>query len=185
MLLSADGTSVFLQGTISGGRGTNAPPAKAFIDKVNIKTGEKTRVFEGENTTLQESISAILDADAKRLVLTRQNATTPPQQFLFDGTARKQLTNNEDLFPDLTRMIIQRFTVTRAGWLHVPHHGVSAGELPAEHAAAGLFLVLPGRVHVAGAVRQRPRRRRPPARNTTSRTSGRCRNSSSCASATP
>ncbi len=113
VLLSADGTSVFLQGTISGGRGTNAPPAKAFIDKVNIKTGEKTRVFEGENTTLQETISAILDADAKRLVLTRQNATTPPQQFLFDGTARKQLTNNEDLFPDLTRMIIQRFTVTR------------------------------------------------------------------------
>ncbi len=50
----------------------------------------------------------------KKLVLSRQNATTPPQQFLFDNGARKQLTNNEDLFPDLTRMIVQRFTVTRA-----------------------------------------------------------------------
>ena len=44
----------------------------------------------------------------------RQNATTPPQQFLFDNGTVKQLTNNEDLFPDLTRMIVQRFTVTRA-----------------------------------------------------------------------
>jgi dipeptidyl aminopeptidase/acylaminoacyl peptidase len=50
----------------------------------------------------------------KKLVLSRQNATTPPQQFLFDNGTRKQLTNNEDLFPDLTRMIVQRFRVSRA-----------------------------------------------------------------------
>jgi len=113
-MLSADGSSVYLQGSSGGGRGASAVPAKAFIDKVNIKTGEKVRIFEGENTNITETISAILDPETKRLVLTRQNPTTPPQQYLYDGNNRKQLTNNEDLFPDLTRMIVQRFTVTRA-----------------------------------------------------------------------
>ena len=114
VMLSADGTSVYVQGSASAGRGANAPPAKAFIDKVAIKTGERTRLFEGDNTNITETISTVIDPEAKRLVLSRQNATTPPQQFLFDNGARKQLTNNEDLFPDLTRMVVQRFTVTRA-----------------------------------------------------------------------
>ena len=114
VLLSPDGSSVYLQGSISGGRGTNAPPAKAFIDKVNIKTGEKTRIFEGENTNITETISAVLDADTKRLVLMRQSATAVPQQVLYDNGSRKQITNNEDLFPDMTRMVVQRFSVTRA-----------------------------------------------------------------------
>jgi dipeptidyl aminopeptidase/acylaminoacyl peptidase len=112
VLLSADGTSVFLQGSSGGGRGSTAP-AKAFIDKVNIKTGEKVRVFEGDNANITETISTVIDPDMKKLVLTRQSPTTVPQQVLFDNGNRKQLTNNEDLFPDLTRMVIQRFTVTR------------------------------------------------------------------------
>ncbi len=114
VMLSADGSSVYLQGSIPGGRGASAVPAKAFIDKVNIKTGEKVRLFEGDNNNITETISAILDPEMKRLILSRQNPTTIPQQFLYDGTNRKQLTNNEDLFPDLTRMVVQRFNVTRA-----------------------------------------------------------------------
>jgi dipeptidyl aminopeptidase/acylaminoacyl peptidase len=112
--MSADGTSVFFEGRIGGGRGANATPSRPFIDKVAIKTGEKTRLFETAASNLTETISTVIDLEMKKLVLTRQNATTPPQQFLFDNGVVKQLTNNEDLFPDLTRMIVQRFTVTRA-----------------------------------------------------------------------
>ena len=121
VMISADGSSVYLQsGGGGGGRGgggggrAGASPPKPFIDKVNIKTGEKMRLFEGENTGITESISTVIDPEAKKLVLMRQNATTPPQQFLFDNGTRKQLTNNEDLFPDLTRMVVQRFEVKRA-----------------------------------------------------------------------
>jgi dipeptidyl aminopeptidase/acylaminoacyl peptidase len=81
---------------------------------VNIKTGEKMRLFEGENTGITETISSVIDPEARKLVVMRQNATTPPQQFLFENGTRKQLTNNEDLFPDLTRMVVKRFEVTRA-----------------------------------------------------------------------
>jgi len=123
VMISADGSSVYLQsGGGGGGRGgggggggrAGALPPKPFIDKVNIKTGEKMRLFEGENTGITESISTVIDPEAKKLVVMRQNATTPPQQFLFDNGTRKQLTNNEDLFPDLTRMVVQRFEVKRA-----------------------------------------------------------------------
>ncbi len=92
----------------------STPAAVAWVDKVNIKTGEKTRVFQGENTDLVERISMILDPETKRFILTKENAKTPPQQFLYENGTRKQLTNNEDLFPDLTRMVVQRFTVKRA-----------------------------------------------------------------------
>ena len=119
VMLSADGASVYLQGSIGGGGGRAAgatpTPARPYIDKVNIKTGEKTRLFESAPPAgLTESITTVIDPVMKKLVLSRQNATTPPQQFLFDNGTVKQLTNNEDLFPDLTRMIVQRFTVTRA-----------------------------------------------------------------------
>jgi dipeptidyl aminopeptidase/acylaminoacyl peptidase len=139
VLISPDGTSVYVQGSTGGrGGGRNAgaapaaagtpatgtpaapagPPAataaRAYIDKVNIKTGERTRVFEGDTSGLVETVSSVLDPETKKLILTKQSATMPPQQYLFDNGTRKQLTNNEDLFPDMTRMIVQRFTVTRA-----------------------------------------------------------------------
>jgi len=134
-LISPDGTSVYVQGQAgrAGGGGggrqgaatpapgaqANAAPAggaqRTYIDKVNIKTGERTRIFETDNTgPLNETVSMVLDPEMKRLVLSKQNATTPPQQFLFDNGNRKQLTNNEDLFPDMTAMKVQRFNVTRA-----------------------------------------------------------------------
>ena len=114
VLLSPDGASVYFQGSSGGGRGANATPAKAFIDKVAIKTGEKTRLFEGENTGITETISTVVDPEMKKLVLSRQNAKTVPQQFLYENGTRKQLTNNADLFGDLTSMVVQRFLVTRA-----------------------------------------------------------------------
>ena len=61
VIISPDGTSVYFQGASGGGRGANATPAKAFIDKVVIKTGEKTRLFEGENTGITETISTVID----------------------------------------------------------------------------------------------------------------------------
>src|SRR5262249_6314882 len=95
--------------------GTPAPGGRTFIDKVNIKTGEHTRIFETDNTgQLNESVSTVLDPEMKRLVLTRHDAQTPPQQFLYDNGNRKQITNNEDLFSELSAMQIQRVNVSRA-----------------------------------------------------------------------
>ena len=43
----------------------------------------------------------------------RESATEVPQNYLVEGTARKKLTSNVDLFPDLTAAPKQRIFVTR------------------------------------------------------------------------
>ena len=50
----------------------------------------------------------------------RQSPTEVPQFFLLDGTARKQLTENKDLFPDLTGAQKQRVIVERADGIKFP-----------------------------------------------------------------
>ncbi len=55
----------------------------------------------------------MLDIDAKRLVIGVESPTQVPQQFLLDNGVRKQLTNNEDMHPDLTNAPRERFVVER------------------------------------------------------------------------
>jgi len=110
VLLSADGTSVYLEG--GGGRGG------ASLTKINIKTGDRTPLFTGEGGALPDRISAVLDPEAKRFILMKENDKTVPQQFLYDNGTRKQLTENVDLFPDLTAMVVKNFTVTRPDGFH-------------------------------------------------------------------
>jgi dipeptidyl aminopeptidase/acylaminoacyl peptidase len=112
VLLSADGSSVFYSGTINDRNPQEVGP-KTFIDRVAIKTGEKERVFESNNSGVWERVSTVLDIDAKRFILTSESPTSVPQQFLVENGQRKQLTNNEDLAPDLTSAPKQRFVVER------------------------------------------------------------------------
>ncbi len=112
VLLSGDGSSVFYQGTIYDKDPEQTGP-KTFIDKVAIKTGEKTRVFESRNTGVYERVTTILDPDARRFIVAAESPTTVPQYFRIDGDARRQITNNEDLTPDLTQAPKERFFVER------------------------------------------------------------------------
>jgi dipeptidyl aminopeptidase/acylaminoacyl peptidase len=110
--LSADGQSVFFQGTAYDRNPSQVGP-KTFIDRVAIKTGEKTRIYESENNHLYERVTAVLDADARRFVVSRESPTDVPQSYLLDGTRRIELTKNQDYTPDITRAHIERFTVDR------------------------------------------------------------------------
>jgi dipeptidyl aminopeptidase/acylaminoacyl peptidase len=111
--LSADGSSVFFQGMLYD-KNPNQIAPKSFIDKVAIKTGEKQRIFEGENNGVAERVSTILDPDAKRFIVARESPSEVPQHFLLDGGRRVQLTKNVDPHPDLTKARVERFTVERA-----------------------------------------------------------------------
>jgi dipeptidyl aminopeptidase/acylaminoacyl peptidase len=99
--VSADGSSVFLQGSAYD-KNSDAVGPKTFLDRVNIKTGDKTRVFESDNNNVYERLSQIIDPDAKALVVTHESPTMQPQDFLVTAAARKQLTDNKDIAPDLT-----------------------------------------------------------------------------------
>ncbi len=47
---------------------------KTFIDRVAIKTGEKTRVYESDNSGVYERVTTVLDADAHRFVVAPRRA---------------------------------------------------------------------------------------------------------------
>jgi dipeptidyl aminopeptidase/acylaminoacyl peptidase len=113
VLVSADAQHVFYQGTIYSKTPNEVGP-RTFIDKVAIKTGEKQRVFESDNTNAYERVSSIIDADGGKFIVTRESPAEVPQQFLVQKDApRVQLTQNTDVTPDLTKMKIERFTVER------------------------------------------------------------------------
>ena len=80
MQLSADLQSVFLQSTAYD-RDPGQTGPKTFIDRVAIKTGEKTRIYESDNNNVYERVTTVLDADARRFVVARESPTEVAQTF--------------------------------------------------------------------------------------------------------
>ncbi|HEY7501426.1 MAG TPA: prolyl oligopeptidase family serine peptidase [Vicinamibacterales bacterium] len=111
--LSADGNSVFLQGTTYD-RSPNDVGPKTFIDKVAIKTGEKQRIYESENRDVFERVTSALDVDAGRFIVSREGPKAVPQQYLVQNGKRTQLTQNQDYTPDVTNAVVERFMIERA-----------------------------------------------------------------------
>lgn len=110
--LSSDGEHVFYVGTQYDRNPAEVGP-KSVIDKVAIRTGQKERVFEGENSGVFERVVAVLDRDATRLVLAREGPTQVPQNYLRDGGQLTQLTQNNDYTPDITNAPRESFIVER------------------------------------------------------------------------
>jgi dipeptidyl aminopeptidase/acylaminoacyl peptidase len=105
---------VFLKGT-QYSRDYLANPPKDFLDKVEMATGKKTRVFEGA-TDVTESLGALLDDDGNAAIVTRESPTQVPNAYLKDlkaGTLT-QLTKNVDPAPEFTALQRKRIVVTRA-----------------------------------------------------------------------
>ncbi len=109
---SPDGQSVYYYGTAYHKNPLEVGP-KAFIDKVAIRTGQKTRLFESENAGVSERVLAFRDLEAGVLVVSRESATEVPQSYLREGAKLTQLTRNQDFTPDLTRAPKESFIVER------------------------------------------------------------------------
>jgi dipeptidyl aminopeptidase/acylaminoacyl peptidase len=135
--ISADGEHVFYVGVAYNEDPLEVAP-KGFIDRVAIRTGEKERVFEGANEGMFERVSAVVDADAGLLVVSRETPTDVAQAYLRDGDGLTQLTQNQDYTPDLTNAPRERFVVERPDGFKFlvnvtlpPGHEVGDGPLPA------------------------------------------------------
>jgi dipeptidyl aminopeptidase/acylaminoacyl peptidase len=112
-MVSSD-NAVFLTGT-QFFRDFLANAPRAFVDKVNIETGAKTRIFESARD-MTESVAAPLDDDFSKAIVSRESQTQVPDFFLRDmssGSVTK-LTDNKDYSPQFTRALRKRIEVTRA-----------------------------------------------------------------------
>ena len=112
-LVSTDGKYVYLEGTrYSRNWLQNAP--RSFVDKVEIRTGVKSTVFESA-TDMVETVGAPLDDDFSRAIVTREGPKTVPDSYLRDmktGQSTK-LTNNRDMTPEVTNAIRKKIQVKR------------------------------------------------------------------------
>jgi dipeptidyl aminopeptidase/acylaminoacyl peptidase len=113
-LVSADGQSVYLEGTRYD-RNPRAVAPRTFVDKVALASGTKTRLFESDSAVF-ESDPTPLDDDFARFVVTRETETTVPDQWLRDRASDKltRITSNRDVTPEVTRMERRTYEVTRA-----------------------------------------------------------------------
>ena len=140
------------------GRGSFAKP---YLDAINIKTGKKTRIFEGKGDWL-ETIDAVDGDDIKRVFTTRQKSNVVPDCYMTELATGQdtKLTNNVDRTPWFHELKIERFRVTRVDgfkfWVKVTTAAEGEGQ------AAGALLDLPARVRGPGRLRRggRPRRAR-------------------------
>lgn len=112
--ISSDGGAVFLEGTQYFENPDEQAP-REFIDRVDIRTGDKTRVFEGDNTTYYDRVVTVLDDDASRLIISRESPTQVPDSYLREANGEmRKLTNNRDYTPQVTNAQRRKYTVTRA-----------------------------------------------------------------------
>lgn len=131
---STDGNWVYLQGT-QYARNPQAEAPRTFLDKVEIKTGKKERVFQGA-ADAHETIEVLLDDDATRMIIERQSPTQVPDAYLRESSGQvRKLTNNKDFSPEITNAPRKLVEVSRPDgfkfWVRVtlpPNH--TAGVKP-------------------------------------------------------
>lgn len=112
--LSSDENSVYLSGTeYSEEYEENAP--RPFIDRVNIESGEKERVFQSAQD-VYEDVDAVLNDDIEQIVISRESPEMHPDSWLYntDTEEKTKLTNNTDYNEAVTQAKRDRFKVKRA-----------------------------------------------------------------------
>lgn len=112
--LSSDGGSVYLSGVVYSKNPMEEAP-RPFIDRVEIETGKKERLFESSKDAY-ERVTAVLDDDLQRFVISRESPTMVPDFYLVDrsGGGERKLTQNVDHTPEITAAQRRMVQVTRA-----------------------------------------------------------------------
>ena len=95
LMLSPDGTSLYLRG-----RGASQAGVYPFLDRWNLLTDEKTRLWQAVDP-FYESVVSLLDPQARKMITRRESPQRPPNYWLQDLTTgqTQALTNFADPRP--------------------------------------------------------------------------------------
>lgn len=118
--VSGDGMSVFMSGNDEPEDPMVEGP-RPYINRVVIRSGDTTRVYEGDRDGVFERVLDVLDDDVTQLIVQRESPSDVPDSFyrnLASGELR-QITNNTDYTPDLTRAQRRRYNITRPDGLEL------------------------------------------------------------------
>ena len=133
LLQSADGRSLYLSGAGSSAQGDHP-----FVDKLDLRTLQTQRLFQAQDP-YYETLLAVLDPAAARILTSRESQTEPANVFVRDLVRRtppRALTDVRDPAPLLRGMSKQLVTARRAdgvqlsGTLYLPPGYQSGTRLP-------------------------------------------------------
>ena len=112
--VGTDNKTVFLSGSKAPGTSWETEGPVSWLDKLDIETGTRSRMFEGARASF-DTVVAALDDDFTKIILTRETPTEVPNSYLLDirTGARVKLTNNVDLMPEVSQAIRRRLWATR------------------------------------------------------------------------
>ncbi len=114
-LTSSQDLAVFLQGP---GYKENFKP-QPFIDRVEIASAKKERIFEGSENMYEEALVP-LDRDLKAMIINRESPSEFPNSFLWTtGGSLLKLTENRNPFPQVADCRRDNFEFTRRDGLKI------------------------------------------------------------------
>jgi dipeptidyl aminopeptidase/acylaminoacyl peptidase len=154
-MILQDGDSIYL-----AGEGASPEGSRPFLDKMNLVTGEKTRLFQCRELTHESALCFV--GDSRSTILVRhETKTEPPNDFTLDLKSGKwtKLTDFRDPAPELTGLKKELITYRRddgvplSGTLYLPPGYKDGTRLPLFVWAYPLEYSDPG---TAGQVRTSP-----------------------------
>lgn len=113
VLTSPDGKYAYLSGTQYYRTFADSAP-QPFVDRIEIRTGQKTRLFLSAADQF-EQVTAALDPELQQVIVSRESPTSVPDSYRRDlrSGALTKLTSNKDYTPEITNAQRQMFQVTR------------------------------------------------------------------------
>ncbi|HET9423983.1 MAG TPA: prolyl oligopeptidase family serine peptidase [Gemmatimonadaceae bacterium] len=114
VVMASDNRTVFVSGTKQPGANWEKEGPVSWIDKLDIETGTRSRIFEG-TPGATETVVAALDDDYTKVILSRESPSEVPNSYLLDlaTKARTKLTDNVDPTPEVSQAIRKRVWATR------------------------------------------------------------------------
>ena len=85
------------------GQGASPTGNRPFVDRFNVKTLKATRVWQSDANAF-ETMVALLDDNASKLIVSRQTSAMPPNYLIHDAVAKtsRAVTNFKDPHPQLS-----------------------------------------------------------------------------------
>lgn len=118
--ISSDGSSLYLRG-----QGASPQGERPFLRRLNLNNLKTEEIFRSKDP-YYEFVTAVLDADAKHFLTSRESVDEPPNYFMYDQGQAKALTKFQDPQPQFRKVKKQLVTYKRSdgialsGTLYLP-----------------------------------------------------------------
>lgn len=114
VVVASDGRTVFVSGTRNPGANWATQAPRPWVDKLDVESGTRTRIFDAPADAYDEFVAA-LDDDYSQFIYTHESPTLIPDAWVKNvatGSTTK-ITSNREVAPEVTLAQKKRMLVTR------------------------------------------------------------------------